>query len=137
MEITYRYDLEGVDWEGLREMLLADHFDNGRTPEQYRASFENSAVTVLAWQGGRIIGTARALSDGVCNAYVVDVWTLTAFRGGGVARRMMEMLEEKLWGEHVYLFTDDQQGFYRRLGYQERGTGFEKVKGRWLVNSPD
>jgi ribosomal protein S18 acetylase RimI-like enzyme len=47
------------------------------------------------------------LSDGVCNAYVVDIWTHSAFRRQGIAHRLMSLLEDKLEGQHVYLFTDD------------------------------
>ena len=34
MNVTYRRDLEGVDWDEMKAILVADDFDNGRTPEQ-------------------------------------------------------------------------------------------------------
>ena len=131
-EITYRTSLEGVDWRQMKETLAADDFDNGRTPAQLRESFERSHLAVVACDGGRVVGTARALSDGVCNAYVVDVWTLSAYRGRGVAREMMRVLEAPLRGQHVYLFSDDAVGFYKKLGYREQPTGLGKVVGEWL-----
>jgi ribosomal protein S18 acetylase RimI-like enzyme len=134
MRISYKRDLAGVDWQEMKETLVEDDFDNGRTSAQLKLSFENSAVTCLAYAEGRIIGTARALSDGVCNAYVVDVWTLTEFRQQGVARQMMELLLADLTGQHVYLFTDDAIEFYKKLGFQERPVGLEVVIGRWLNN---
>jgi ribosomal protein S18 acetylase RimI-like enzyme len=134
--ITYRTDLEGVDWSLLKAALAADQFDNGRSPEQLRASFENSRVA-LAWAGGVVIGTVRALSDGVCNAYVVDVWTQSPYRRQGVARRMMELLLEQLPGQHVYLFTDDAQPFYRKLGFETQDTGMGRVVGKWLRGQQD
>ncbi len=132
LEITYVTDLASIDWMEMKMTLAEDHFDNGRTSEQLRISFERSYAAVIAYVGGRIIGTVRALSDGVCNAYVVDVWTLTEYRGRGVARTMMGILEQKLKGQHVYLFTDDAMGLYRKLGYKEDGIGMGKVVGRWL-----
>lgn len=133
-EITYSTNLGGVDWARLKAALAGDDFDNGRTPEQLRESFENSYAAVVARDGASVVGTARALSDGVCNAYVVDVWTHAPYRGRGVARAMMAALESRLRGQHVYLFTDDAAGFYRRLGYAEQGTGMGKVVGGWLRN---
>lgn len=130
--ITYRTDLAGVDWEQMKATLAADDFDNGRTPEQLRESFEHSFAAVVALDGEKIIGTARVLSDGVCNAYVVDVWTLSPYRRRGIARRMWETLEARLGGQHVYLFTDDAADFYRRLGFREQPTGMSKVVGAWL-----
>ena len=89
---------------------------------------------VIAYDGNRIVGTARALSDGVCNAYVVDVWTLSTYRNRGIARTMMGMLESKLEGQHVYLFSESAVGLYQKLGYKEQPTGLSKVVGRWLRN---
>jgi ribosomal protein S18 acetylase RimI-like enzyme len=132
--VTYKMELDGVDWDTMKAVLLEDNFDNGRTPHQLRTSFENSYAACLAYAAGNIIGTARILSDGVCNAYMVDVWTLSGFRRQGIARAMIKRLLDRLHGQHVYLFTDDAPEFYRRLGFTERGIGMEVVVGEWLVN---
>jgi GNAT superfamily N-acetyltransferase len=134
MEIEYKSDLSGVDWAEMKAMLAEDDFDNGRTPRQLRLSFENSFATCIAVADGRAVGTARVLSDGVCNAYLVDVWTYRPYRGRGVARVMIEALLQRLEGQHVYTFTDDVVGLYKKLGFTERPTGLEKVVGKWLVN---
>jgi predicted GNAT family acetyltransferase len=132
MPITYSHDPAAVDWSRLKDDLTADDFDNGRTPDELRRSFENSAVVVFAWLGGRVIGKARALSDGVCNAYVVDVWTHSDFRRRGIATHMMGLLADRLPGQHIYLFTDDAEKFYHRLGYRRQGVGMSVVSGQWL-----
>jgi ribosomal protein S18 acetylase RimI-like enzyme len=130
--ITYTTELGGVDWAQMKAAVAADDFDNGRTAEQLRESFEASYAAVVAHDGEKIVGTARAISDGVCNAYVVDVWTLSPYRRRGIARRMLETLEARLTGQHVYLFTDDAADFYRKLGFEEQPTGMSKVVGTWL-----
>lgn len=135
-DITFQNDLEGVDWRELKSSLTSDHFDNGRTPNQLRQSFENSTAAVIARAAdGTIIGTARILSDGVCNAYLIDVWTHNSFHRRGIARRMIEMLTEPLRGQHVYLQADpDNVEFYRKLGFREQPSGMSKIIGQWLVN---
>lgn len=135
MGITYKTDLLGVSWEEMKATLAVDKFDNGRTGEQLRTSFENSQATVIAYDGDRIVGTARVLSDGICNAYVVDVWTLSAYRKRGIARAMMALLETNLEGQHVYLFSDDAVGFYEKIGFRQQPTGLGKVVGTWLQNN--
>jgi ribosomal protein S18 acetylase RimI-like enzyme len=134
--ITYTNELTHVDWEAMKAILLEDNFDNGRTPQQLRISFENSFLYVIAYAGGRIIGTVRVLSDQVCNAYIVDVWTYSHFRCQGIASQMMRIALEKLPGQHVYLFTEDAEEFYATLGFKRRGVGLELVVGTWLVNTP-
>jgi len=42
--VTIRDDLVGVDWARLKADLAADNFDNGRTPEQLRESFETACA---------------------------------------------------------------------------------------------
>jgi ribosomal protein S18 acetylase RimI-like enzyme len=138
MEIIYRFDTAGVDWHALKQALAADDFDNGRTVEQYQRSFDNSDLVCIAYAGDQIVGNARVLSDGVCNAYLVDVWTHSAFRRRGIARHMVEAMLARLPGQHVYLQSDDDTvEFYKSLGFRERPTGLERVVGRWLVNEPE
>jgi len=136
MPITYTKNIEGADWQEMNTTLREDDFDNGRTDAQLQKSFENSHSACIAYVDGRIIGTARVLSDGVCNAYIVDVWTLSAHRRQGVARTMIASLLEGLQGQHVYLFTDDSADFYKRIGFVERPYGMELVVGQWLVSEP-
>jgi len=132
MDVRYTTELDGVDWAAMKAVLAADDFDNGRTPEQLRRSFAASFVACVAYAGDALAGTARALSDGVCNAYVVDVWTRSDLRRRGIARAMLATLEARLAGQHVYLFSDDHADVYRACGYRERATGLEKVVGTWL-----
>ena len=42
--ITYDHDLAAVDWARLKDDLSADDFDNGRTPDELRRSFENLSL---------------------------------------------------------------------------------------------
>ncbi len=134
--ITYKTGLDGVDWDEMKATLSRDHFDNGRTPAQLQESFEKSAHICLAYAEDCVIGTARALSDGVCNGYIVDVWTLSRYRRGGIASTMVGHLLERMPGQHVYLFSDDAADFYKKLGFVERPVGLEIVVGRWLDHMP-
>ncbi|MBD2776580.1 GNAT family N-acetyltransferase [Iningainema sp. BLCCT55] len=134
LKVTYKTNLENVDWTEMKATLQADAFDNGRSPKQLKDSFENSYATCIAYIDNQIIGTARVLSDGICNAYVVDVWTLSNYRRQGIGRTIMQILLEKLKGQHVYLFTNDVPEFYKKIGFTEQPIGMSQVVGRWLVN---
>jgi predicted GNAT family acetyltransferase len=127
--------LDGVDWQAVRADLLADDFDNGRTPAALRRSFEASQHVAIAWAGERVVGTARSLSDGVCNTYVVDVWTLSSYRRQGVGAAMMRLLVDAVPGQHVGLFTDDMQDFYAAVGFRPQGDFLSTVSGSWLDNA--
>ena len=130
--ITFRNHLKGVDWEALREDLIGDRFHNGRTVAQLRASFENSRHVAMAFDRDRCIGNARALSDGIGNAYLLDVWTQSGYRRQGIGRTMVEMLFTAVPGQHVYLQTEDAVGFWESLGFRPQPHGMSLVVGRYL-----
>ncbi len=132
MTLNFHRDAAGINWDILINDLIADNFHNGRTVTQLRESFENSQVQAYAMVGNRCVGTARALSDGIGNAYVIDVWTQSTYRKQGIGRTLMEMLLEKLSGQHVYLQTDDAVDFYRSLGFAEQPSGMSLVVGEYL-----
>jgi ribosomal protein S18 acetylase RimI-like enzyme len=134
--VSVRIDgsLEGIDWAELKADLAADDFDNGRSPDALRLSFEHSQHVAIARDGDRVVGTARLLSDGVCNAYLVDVWTASARRRQGIASRMLRLLFEQVPGQHVGLQTDNAQALYASLGFQPQPEFWSLVVGEWLEN---
>jgi predicted GNAT family acetyltransferase len=126
--------LEGIDWAQAKADLVADDFDNGRSAEALRRSFEHSQHVAFARDGDRVVGMARALSDGVCNAYVVDVWTHSTYRRQGIASAMMRLLIEAVPGQHIGLQTNDGQALYASLGFRPQPEFWSIVSGTWLDN---
>ncbi|HEV2888479.1 MAG TPA: GNAT family N-acetyltransferase [Jatrophihabitans sp.] len=132
-EIVFSSDLTGVDWSALKRALVADDFDNLRSPDQYWRSHENSHAVVFGRYQGEFVANGRILSDGVCNAYLVDIWTATPHRRKGVGREVVNRLLATVPGQHVGLFTDEMEAFYRTLGFTPQVGGMSKVVGSWLV----
>jgi len=133
MAVRIARDAAGVDGQRHKADLAADAFDNGRTPEQLRASYTAPGVLLaLAWNGPELVGTARALSDGVCNAWLVDVWTHSAYRRREIGTALVRDLLDRVPGQHVALFTEVHQAFYASLGFQVERDGMSQVAGRWL-----
>jgi ribosomal protein S18 acetylase RimI-like enzyme len=77
---------------------------------------------------------ARALSDGVSNGYVVDVWTLSSYRRQGIASAMMRLLVDAMPGQHIGLQTNDAQSLYESLGFRQQPEFWSITSGRWLDN---
>jgi ribosomal protein S18 acetylase RimI-like enzyme len=132
--VEYTSSLDGIDWAQAKADLAADEFDNGRSPEALRLSFERSQYVALAREGTRLVGMARLLSDGVCNAYLVDVWTYTPYRRQGIASELVRRLVDAVPGQHVGLQTRDAQELYRRLGFTPQPEFWSAISGTWLEN---
>src|SRR5579872_3568756 len=117
MAVSIGDSLDGIDWSQAKADLTADNFDNGRSAQALRLSFAQSQHVAFARDGERVVGMARLLSDGVCNAYLLDVWTLSAYRRQGIGSRMVRLLMDKVPGQHIGLQTDDAGAFYAALGF--------------------
>ena len=124
-----------IDWAEAKRDLAADDFDNGRSPDALRRSFENSEFVAIARDDDRVVGMARLLSDGVCNAYLVDVWTATSHRRQGIGSQMVRLLAGKVPGQHIGLQTDEAEPFYLSLGFHRQPEFMSMVVGSWLDNA--
>ena len=93
-----------------------DHAEIGRAVE--------ASVAVGAWDGQRLVGFARAISDGVHRAYVEDVVIDPDYRGQRIGERVVEALIELLEGVHIVsLFCEpDRVRFYARSGFRPSET---------------
>jgi predicted GNAT family acetyltransferase len=134
MTVSVDSSLDGIDWEQAKADLAADDFDNGRSPEALRASFAQSQHVAIARDGDRVVGMARLLSDGVCNAYLLDVWTQSAYRRRGIGAAMVRQLMSRVPGQHVGLQTDEAESFYASLGYARQPVFMSAIVGTWLDN---
>jgi predicted GNAT family acetyltransferase len=134
MPIILDASFDDIDWGEVKSDLAADDFDNGRSPEALKSSFVYSQHVVFARDGARLVGMARLLSDGVCNAYLLDVWTASSHRRQGIATRMVRRLAEQVPGQHIGLQTDVAVDFYDELGFRPQPEFMSLVVGNWLDN---
>ncbi len=134
MVVRVDESLNGIDWAQAKADLAADDFDNGRSPQALRASFERSQHVAIARDGDLVVGMARLLSDGVCNAYLLDVWTMSAYRRQGIGTAMVRQLMSRVPGQHIGLQTEDVEAFYTSLGYCHQPVFMSAVVGKWLAN---
>ena len=63
MDIEVKFDCTGVDWRLIAD-TLKDAGMGHHDPSLHKKAFENSYVTIFIYDGSRIIGFGRAISDG-------------------------------------------------------------------------
>jgi GNAT superfamily N-acetyltransferase len=70
---------------------------------------------------GRLVGFARAVSDGVAIAYLADVYVLAGHRGRGLGGAIVRVMVEDGPGRDFrwMLHTADAHDVYRKLGFSE------------------
>jgi ribosomal protein S18 acetylase RimI-like enzyme len=134
MTVRYTDAIDQVDWDSAKRDLAHDEFDNGRSALALRRSFEQSQHVVFALDGETTVGMGRLLSDGVCNAYLLDVWTHGSHRRRGIGSELVRRLTSAVPGQHIGLQTDDAQQFYESLGFLPQPSFMSQVVGQWLDN---
>jgi len=94
-----------------------------REPETLRAAIAGSSFVVTARRGTRLVGLARAISDGAMDCYLQDVLIAPDQQRSGVGRALVTVVLDRYSGvQRKVLLTGDeprQRAFYESLGWAE------------------
>ncbi|MDB9305628.1 MULTISPECIES: GNAT family N-acetyltransferase [Cyanophyceae] len=111
-----------IDLDKLQELFnLAAFWAKGRSIEELGIAIANSDPVISICDGDRLIGFARATSDGIYRATIWDVVIHPEYRGTGLGRKLVETVlthPRVSRVERVYLMTTHQQEFYEKIGFQ-------------------
>lgn len=79
----------------------------------------SASVNAGAWDGDRLVGFARVVTDGVYRAFLEDVVVDEALRGAGIGEALVRKLLANLPPmEDVILTTsENRRAFYTRMGF--------------------
>jgi ribosomal protein S18 acetylase RimI-like enzyme len=87
-------------------------------PASLERALRTTTELATAWDGDRLIGTARSITDGAQNALIATVAVHPAYQGLGVGERMMHLLTD---GRDLVRFslaaTPGLEPWYRKLGF--------------------
>ncbi len=104
---------------------LAAFWAKDRSLEDMSIAIANSNPVIGVWDGQRLIGFARATSDGIYRATIWDVVIHPEYQGSGLGSKLVETVLSHPCihrVERVYLMTTHQQKFYQRIGFQQNST---------------
>jgi GNAT superfamily N-acetyltransferase len=135
MEIRYLSVLESID--GFWTL-----FETTGWNKEYQVTREGLAIVirysrfvVAAYDGDRLIGFGRVVTDGLLHAMVYDLITDPHYQGRGVGSHVLKMLIGKCKDEgirDIQLFcASGKRGFYEKRGFAarpEEGPGMDYVR---------
>lgn len=112
-----------IDADAAWEFLSTEaYWARSRTRAEFDRQLAASWRVVGAYDGaGRMVGFARAMSDGARNAYLADVYVLKAERGHGLGKELVRVMIDLGPGAGFrwMLHTSDAHGLYRQFGFAE------------------
>lgn len=123
MELLFKEDLEGVDWERLAGIYRRAY--GGKMPVQrIETIFRRSYVTRLAYLNGQLVGGVYAFSDGELDATVHGLAIDPNFQRRGIGTQLMKSILSAFPKHIPVLCTAEEQyqDFYRKFGFQRLKT---------------
>ncbi len=122
-DIRYNDDFEVADFAQIDKLFRSAGL-GGRDPERYHEACRRSYACIVAWDGDRVVGLGRLLSDGYVASAVFDVAVHPDYQGRGIGRRIMELLHESVPNStHLLFAVPGVKGFYQKVGYYDCKTG--------------
>jgi ribosomal protein S18 acetylase RimI-like enzyme len=111
-----------IDYHQLQDLFrLGAFWAKDRNIKDLAVAIANSEPVISAWDGQRLVGFARATSDGIYRATIWDVVIHPDYRGEGLGRKLVETVlshPRMHQVERIYLMTTNQQHFYERIGFE-------------------
>lgn len=99
-----------------------------------RALTAPGVVTVVAVEGGEVVGFAQMLTDGEIQAYLCDMVVATEERRKGVGQKLVEVAFARSRAQRVDLLAlDESEGFYRSFDHRTM-PGYRIYPGRGRGN---
>jgi ribosomal protein S18 acetylase RimI-like enzyme len=92
----------------------------GRTMEQTRDMLEQTDLAISVWDGDRLVGFGRVLTDYVYRASIWDVIVDRDYQGQDIGSEIVQRILHHPTLKQVELFwlcTRDKQAFYEKLGF--------------------
>ena len=136
MNMTYD-TRKDVPCEPLYQLFLAVGWaeEATTTPDMlahFNIGFLGSSHVVTAWDGDRLVGCVRVLSDGKFRSVIYDLAVLPAYQRQGIGRELVRRCRERFPDTEWAVQTDKAQGFYEKIGFAVSGDVFLRVPGRWF-----
>lgn len=123
MNLRLQRDCTNIDWEYVSEVLkiVGMAYHSGPIHEK---AFGNSHTVRFVFDGEKLVGFGRALSDGAYQAAIYDVAVLPEYQGEGIGKMIVASIVEGLPQCNIILYAaPGKDKFYETLNFRRMKTG--------------
>ena len=120
--IVYNEEKKDLPCGQLHELFVEAGWSDGNEPdrlkENFNAPFVHSTLVVSAWEGEKLVGCVRALSDTAVRSVVYDLVVRKNMRGQGIGSELLRRCMAKYPRSEWLLQTQEHiVPFYEKMGF--------------------
>jgi predicted N-acetyltransferase YhbS len=131
MEISYR-PIEPGDYDKVRQLLIDVGWqERVQDTDRFEEMMRGASLNVVALEGARVIGFARALFDGASNGYISTVAVATDKQRQGIGQEMVRRLMDVEGPRKITWVLRSgrgSDGFWEKMGFKKSEVAMEKVR---------
>lgn len=122
-QIAFR-ETNDVPKDAVVDLYRANNWSSANKPDQLHQALLNSHSLITAWDSGRLVGLANAISDGFLVVYLVvyypHVVVYPDYHRRGIGRELVNRLKLRYEGfhQHSVLADKDAVAFYESCGFE-------------------
>jgi len=122
MTIDYRADVQ-ISVETAIDLYNRSTLGERRPvqrPDIFASMLQHADLLITAWEGERLVGLARTLTDWSYAAYLADLAVDAGYQRLGIGKRLVEETRARLWPECmiVLLAAPLANDYYPRIGFE-------------------
>ena len=94
--------------------------------DRIKRMFEAPSLVISAWEGDRLVGVSRALTDYSYCCYLSDLAVVKAVQGRGVGKELIRRTQALIGDEVslILLAAPDAMSYYPSVGFQRAENAF-------------
>ena len=133
-KIEYKDNIKNVSFDDINILLTKAFFNHPHDINKTREAFARSDYFEAAFDNGKIVGIARAISDGRFST-ILNVAVDPSYQGLNIGKNIVLELSKQLKNQIVFLNTHaGSAGFYNKISeYRRNKTAFEKGIGNGRI----
>jgi N-acetylglutamate synthase-like GNAT family acetyltransferase len=94
--------------------------------QRIRKMFNNASLVISAWDGNKLVGVCRCITDWVWCCYLSDLAVDPQYKKSGIGRELIELTKAKV-GEQcmiLLLSVPTAMEYYPKVGFAKEDRGF-------------
>ena len=126
MEIVYKYDVMPTAEQVIELYGKANLPRPIDDPQRIKKMFENSNLIVSAWDGNKLVGLSRTITDWVWCSYLADLAVNPGYKNSGIGKKLIELTKERVGEQSMVLLLSvpTAMDYYPKVGFSKEDRAF-------------